>query len=217
MSASQICRLCISDCCELIGRGNNRRYYLCPSCRLIFVPEEDHIPLEKEKERYHLHQNSEESESYREYLSSIADEIEALPLSKPRILDFGAGEEFVLTRLLQERGYDCEAYDPLYDLGSSALTKNFDIIVLCEVIEHLRNLPKELNLIGKLLQPNGYVYVRTQFYPSTNELTTWWYANDLTHINFFSIDTMKVVASFLKSTLMSHDDKQSAVIGPGKF
>ena len=34
----------------------------------------------------------------------------------------------------------CESYDPLYGLLIDEKREKYDVIVLCEVIEHLRNL-----------------------------------------------------------------------------
>ena len=214
MNSSQICPLCCSKSCEQVDQTKKRRYIRCNDCQLIFVPLKEHITVEQEKERYGLHENSNLSSSYRKYLSSIVNEIKSIQLDRPQILDFGAGEDFVLTRLLREEGFHCQAYDPLYNLGQSSLTQKYDLVIICEVIEHLRQLRKELDLLKKLLKPDGHVYLRTQFYPTTIPLSSWWYTNDMTHINFFSPATLKKVAQILNRSLLQHDDKQSAIIGP---
>ena len=214
MNSSQTCPLCCSRSCVQVDQTKKRRYIRCSDCQLVFVPLEEHISVEQEKERYGLHENSNQSKSYRKYLSSIVNEIKSIHLDNLKILDFGAGEDFVLTRLLREEGYDCQAYDPLYDLGLSSLTPKYDLIILCEVIEHLRQLRKELELLKELLKPEGHIYIRTQFYPATTALSSWWYTNDMTHINFFSPETLKEVAQILNRSLLQHDDKQSAIIGP---
>ena len=206
------CPLCSINDCSHLGQGFSRNYYLCPRCELVHVPVDDHVSIEREREEYDLHENDEDSQSYRSYLCAVADEIESAYEGTARILDFGACRDFVLTKLLRERGHQCTPYDPLYSLPLPE-GETFDIIVLCEVIEHLRHLQKELSLINNFLEPNGLLFIRTQFYPSCDGVKSWWYANDVTHINFFNVTSLRYVAKFLDRELLSHDKKRSAYIG----
>ena len=208
------CHLCASHDCSLVCEKSGRHFYLCTDCRLVFVPKKEFLTFDDERKRYDLHQNDDSSESYRKYLKKIADEVTNIPTAEAAILDFGAGRDHVLTRILRERGYDCQAYDPLYELGSDSLEKDFDLIVLCEVIEHLRNLPAEIELLKKLLSPEGYLYVRTQLYPPLDQFSKWWYINDLTHIHFFTETTLQFLARSLGRQVLDCDGKQTATIGP---
>jgi SAM-dependent methyltransferase len=188
------CRLCLSNTCEPVGASQGRALVHCPSCGLVFVPEAHWLTVDDEKARYARHDNTAANEGYRRFLGEVADVVCELAGPGARVLDFGSGENAVLAALLRERGRDCVAYDPLYELGAGVLQGTYDTIVVCEVIEHLRDLRGELASIASCLRPGGGVVVRTQCYPSVAELPTWWYARDPTHIGFFASRTLEVAA-----------------------
>ena len=206
------CPLCLHEKTSLIGSGFGRTYVYCDFCHLVFVPKCEHVSSARERAEYDLHENDNSSQSYRRYLGQVAKEVIGIGYSSPKILDFGSCKDYVLTRILREQGYSCEAYDPLYGIGSSALEKKYDIVVLCEVIEHLRDLPRELELIGNLLEPDGALYIRTQFYENKETVPTWWYANDVTHINFFCLQSLQYVAKKLKRKLTKDDGKRCVLM-----
>jgi SAM-dependent methyltransferase len=206
------CPLCFFAQCKHVGQGFGRNYYYCPHCELVHVPQSEHVCKEREKQEYDLHENNEASQSYCRYLGAVADEIATIELEKPKVLDFGSCEEFVLTKLLRQRGYDCTPYDPLYDLSLPIIPVKYDIVVLCEVIEHLRKLREELKLVKSLLNKGGVLYIRTQFYGQVEEVKSWWYANDVTHINFFNEESLRYVAQLLDGQLYEHDGKRKALI-----
>jgi len=157
----------------------------------VFVPREFWLDEDDERARYAHHDNSPANEGYVKFLGQVADVVAGLGVGRPRVLDFGSGERAVLADLLRQRGFDCVAYDPLYGKGTSALRDRYDIVVSCEVIEHLRNLRAEILSLKECLGPRGRIVVRTQCYPSVADMTSWWYARDATHLNFFSEQTLE--------------------------
>jgi hypothetical protein len=192
------CRLCNSANSKKFFSDDRRAYYHCEACGLLFVPVSGHISREEEKQRYALHDNSAQNEGYVKYLNEIVSIVCARCCHSDRILDYGSGKNGVLTRLLREKGYACTAFDPLYRIGKDALTKSYDMIILCEVIEHIRDIGKELLNIKKALRRlAGKVIIRTQLYPSLDEFAGWWYKNDITHINFFGNATINRLACML--------------------
>jgi hypothetical protein len=188
------CRLCGTVNSENVHRDQFRGYFRCASCGLIFVPSEEHVTRDEEKKRYDLHDNNSGHEGYVRFLKEIVSLVKERRSASDRILDYGSGRDAVLTRLLTQEGFYCAAYDPLYGIGGGALVQEYDVIILCEVIEHLRDLGKELSLIKNALSARGTVIVRTQPYPPLEKFPAWWYKNDSTHINFFSPDTITIVA-----------------------
>jgi Methyltransferase domain len=191
------CRLCGSENCAEILQDNRRRYYRCPSCGLVFVPADDHVPLEKEIKRYDLHDNGPGHKGYLDYLQTLVSMVEELCVKSARILDYGCGRNAVLTGLLTGKGYDCTPYDPLYAIGPGALDRCYDVIILCEVIEHLRDLQKEMALLKKAAGEKGTIVIRTQMSPPQDEFPSWWYKNDCTHVNFFCPAAILVLAALL--------------------
>ena len=160
----------------------------------MFVPEAFWLTVEAERARYAHHDNTAANDGYVKFLGQVADVVEGLVGPGARILDFGSGVNQVLSGLLRARGRECTAFDPLYDIGGEALRGRYDVIVLCEVIEHLRDLRGELSRLAACLAPNGSMIVRTQCYPAIEQMATWWYARDPTHINFFLPRSLEAAA-----------------------
>jgi 2-polyprenyl-3-methyl-5-hydroxy-6-metoxy-1,4-benzoquinol methylase len=188
------CKLCLAPDTRLVHQTRSRRYVHCPACGLVFVPAEQWLTVDDERARYAHHHNTPSNDGYVKFLGQVADVVQELTRPGARVLDFGSGENAVLTGLLERRGFACTAYDPLYATGTTALHASYDVIVVCEVIEHLRDLRGELATLACCLVPEGAIVVRTQLYPSIAEFATWWYARDATHINFFSQEALAIAA-----------------------
>ena len=203
------CGLCGFEPLALVNRDKRREFYLCGECGLVSVPERYRLSVDGERARYGLHDNSMSNEGYVRFLSQVVDVAAGLWRPGMRVLDFGCGENAALCRLLEGKGVDCCAYDPLYGrlLPDSAYINGvnnvFDIIILCEVIEHLRDISGELDFIGQLLRDGGTVILRTQIYENPSVFPGWWYAQDPTHINFFNRKSLKKAASIINKNLVN--------------
>ena len=208
------CNLCRSNDVRCVATKGKRSFYFCPQCQLVSVPASQHLSLSEEKERYAHHENFADNPDYVRYLTEISHEIERIPVKRPSILDFGSGHEYVLTRVLREKGFCCAPYDPLYNLGLENLAVKYDIVVLCETIEHLRDLQAEIKLINRLCKHEGYVLIRTRFYPDKNAMATWWYTLDETHVNFFNDRSLEYVAGMLGRKVLFSDNERTVIIGP---
>jgi SAM-dependent methyltransferase len=181
----------------------------------VFVPEAQWVSVAEERRRYAHHDNTAANAGYVRFLGEVAEVVCGLTASDASVLDFGSGENRVLTEMLGGRGRRCRAYDPLYGLGDDALLDRYDAIVLCEVIEHLRDLRGELARLGGCLRPGGHVVVRTQCYPSLAEIPSWWYARDITHLNFFAPRTLERAAGLLGLQGQSTNLRDVVVWGAG--
>lgn len=178
-----------------------REYFRCGECGLIHVPSRYHLSPASEKERYDLHDNTITNPGYTSYLSGVADA--AMPFVKlqSRVLDFGSGKEAVLTVILRERGVDCTPYDPLYGITFPAESGGFDLVIMCEVIEHCKNMAGVIEFLQTYLLPGGALLVKTQLYPSCAAIDTWWYSSDPTHIMLFSEKSIETFAGSLPGKL----------------
>jgi len=218
------CPLCNSNAMSLISQDerHGRHFYLCRDCGLISVPPQYHLSVPDEIARYALHDNTVSNQGYVDFLSEVADVAVGIASEMPntglsmidseersiKLLDFGCGSEAVLCRLLDRREgigvvIDCRPYDPLYD-GLSGLpdavdNDKYDIIVASEVVEHLRDIAGELRRMVGLLRNGGAIILRTQLYDdsgvdASSAFKSWWYAQDPTHINFFSRKSLDKLA-----------------------
>jgi hypothetical protein len=201
------CVLCSLPGCTVYHKDNVRTYLRCSSCGLIFVPSDYHLSIEEEKFRYSKHTNTADDKNYVAYLSSIADTVLTLPVQTPHVLDFGSGPEQVLAGIINDRGVQCASHDPLYGISADKGGEQFDIVVACEVFEHLRDIQIDIRLISRLVKPGGFVYVHTQLYDEVKDFVSWWYIKDLTHINFFCTKTMEIVADMMGKKIYSTNKK----------
>jgi SAM-dependent methyltransferase len=181
---------------------------------LISVPSDEWLSPEEEKARYANHENGADNPDYVRYLTDISHEIDRIPIDTPRILDFGSGPDYVLTQALRKRGFNCEPYDPVYNLGEEHLLSRFDIVIICETIEHIRDIQKELLLLKRVCKPLGYIFIHTELYPRKEDFLHWWYALDPTHINFINNKAMDSVSGFLQRGIYYTNNKNVVILGP---
>jgi SAM-dependent methyltransferase len=202
---SDKCRLCGFSGFTLVCQDKRRAFYICGNCELISVPKRYWLSVDDERKRYELHDNSISNAGYVKFLSQIAGEIQKFSGNNTKVLDFGSGREAALCQLLSKKNIYCRAYDPLFDRPLQDSVSRFDIIVLCEVIEHLRAIKSELEFINKHLANGGKVILRTQVYGGLSEFSGWWYGKDVTHINFFNEKSLRTAAGLLNKNLKKTD------------
>jgi len=195
---------------ESIGSPDGRIYYRCKVCELIYVDPSFHLKSTDEKARYDLHQNDETDERYIAFLRQAIDM--ALPYLKEadKILDFGCGPA---PALLQEvhRLINCLTfpYDPFYYPDNPDINAPYDIIFSTEVFEHLYHPEKTLTLLNNWLKPSGYLCIMTQLYPKElNLFSNWYYARDPTHVVFYSMKTMQLIALKFNWELIDSDENR---------
>lgn len=171
-----------------------RVYYQCTGCRLVYVPPEQFLSAEAEKNRYDLHRNSPEDAGYRAYLSRLANPM--LERIKPgsRGLDFGCGPQPVLAGLFMRAGHSVVTYDIFYQKDDRVLDEQYDFITASEVAEHLRDPRQELERLWQCLRPGGILGIMTQWTVSVEAFPMWHYKNDRTHICFYSPETFSWLA-----------------------
>jgi hypothetical protein len=174
-----------------------RSYVHCETCDLIFTTPDSHLSPQQELTRYEMHDNSESNAGYVNFLDTVAQTAISCTPQGGSMLDFGCGKNAVLGKILYKQGIRCDSYDPLFNYQIDFSQKRYDTIILCEVIEHLRDLHEEVELVKRLLKSNTHIIIRTQPYSSFESFPHWWYRQDSTHINFFACTTLSFLASLL--------------------
>jgi len=170
-------------------------YFSCGNCGLLFVPREYFLSPEDEKARYDQHKNSPDDKRYRKFLSKVF-----LPMQE-RIapgscgIDFGSGPGPTLSVMFKEAGYSMVEYDPFYAKHTYLLENKYDFITTTEVVEHLYDPRKELDMLWKMLKPGGWMGIMTDMSVGSVSFREWYYKDDPTHICFFSHQTFEWLAA----------------------
>ena len=83
------------------------------------------------------------------------------PLSSLSILDYGSGSG-MLTEALRKIGFRVDCYEPMLqgEFNRESYSEAYDVIILNEVVEHLEDINKTLDIIYSLMAVNGVVLLK---------------------------------------------------------
>ena len=212
---SRSCPLCqritASRHCEQRGKC----WWECDTCGLIFLdPALRPDPL-SESERYRLHHNHSSDAGYRRFHGPLLDAV--VPLlpeanRKPRILDYGSGADSALLAMLHERGFQAEAYDPVFHPRPELLTQKWELILCSEVAEHFHETASEFSRLRSMLVPGGILALQTQLYTGDPPFADWWYKRDTTHTSFYRPRTMQWITEHFNLNLLFADSRQLTIL-----
>ncbi|PHR28103.1 MAG: hypothetical protein COA36_07470 [Desulfotalea sp.] len=195
------CPLCGGNQNNLYHRDAVRQYRQCGACHLVFVPQQFHLSIAKEKKEYDLHENDCEDEGYLRFLSRFSDPfVEKLGV-KQQGLDFGCGPAPALASLIEQHGHSVALYDILYNDDKSVLAKKYDFICATEVVEHFCSPGKEFEQLFEMLLPGGWLGIMTKMVRDEASFKTWHYIRDLTHVAFYCTETFSYLAKQYGATL----------------
>ena len=188
------CPLCHSD--APLFYSDEQHYFRCPECRAIFVASWDLPNAKSEKERYELHSSDTEDVGYRKFVSPITDAVVQDFLPSSRGLDFGAGHSAIISVVLKEKGYSIVNYDPYFHNYPELLSKQYDYITSCEVIEHFYHPRREFKRLREMLREGGRLYLMTDIYDESIDFASWYYKLDPTHVFFYTEETFAWICQF---------------------
>lgn len=217
--SSQFCPLCHRQNPHLFfekfeksyGKKVWRRYWQCSTCQLVYLSKENHWSQEKERERYEEHDNDLSHSGYKRSLERLWFPVkEALLQSHFDVnlqslsvdgLDFGCGplpknktsSKPALIELLSLAGVHVEGYDPFFAPNQKLLTRQYDFILLNEVIEHVVEPYCVFQRFQKMLRKGGVLGVQTQVLDSSVDFEHWGYRQDPTHICFYTPKTLDFI------------------------
>lgn len=187
------CPLCDSSGKQL--SGDSDEFFSCATCSGIFKNRDYYLDVGKEEARYREHNNDVNDIRYQNFVSPITKYVFENFKQYQRGLDFGSGTAPVISKILQDNGYDICQFDPFFANNVELLKKRYDYIVCCEVVEHFHNPAVEFALLHKMLQTNGALICMTHLYDDSVEFTSWYYKNDPTHVFFYRRETIEFIAS----------------------
>jgi SAM-dependent methyltransferase len=188
------CPLCKSLKTFLFEEMENKKYFICRVCDLVFLPRKYHLSPNEEKKRYDLHENDPSDEDYRNFLSRLAKPIKEMVKLPARGLDYGSGPVPVLANMLEEESYEMKIYDPYYAKNDSIFNVNYDFICCSEVFEHFANPGDQIEKLLNILRVNGILGIMTDIRQESTKFTNWHYRRDPTHVCFYSDNTMNWIS-----------------------
>lgn len=199
----QTCPLC-HHLTQPFYEFKQRLYHQCGFCQAIVMDRSLWPDRDTEKSRYLEHLNEVEDERFQRFVSPITERVLKDFSAIDEGLDFGAGHAPVITHVLQKQGYHIQPYDPLFFPDDALLTKQYDYITCCEVIEHFHNPEKSFSLLNSLLKQQSKLYCMTEIYQEGIDFHCWNYKNDHTHVFIYHRNTLNYIArrfGFLKPTI----------------
>ncbi|MCP4716771.1 MAG: class I SAM-dependent methyltransferase [Deltaproteobacteria bacterium] len=188
------CPLCFSQDHDAFFSNRDRDYLRCPLCHLVFVPPEQFLSAEEEKDRYDSHRNSSDDPRYRLFLSRLFTPMQDRLDPGSCGLDFGSGPGPTLSVMFEEVGHTMSLYDPFYAPDQSALENKYDFITATEVVEHLHQPEREFSRLWGCLKPGGFLGIMTKLVIDRDAFSCWHYIRDPTHVCFFSQETFTWLA-----------------------
>lgn len=190
--------------CEHMGitfyNSKKLHFYECKNCFGIFTRHDLRLTKSAEKARYEDHNNDIENKGYQDFVQPIVNEIINNQEAQQSGLDFGAGKGPVISNILHQKGYNIELFDPFFHPNSMALSKKYDYIICCEVVEHFYKPYAEFVKLKKLLKPGGKVYIMTNIYNNSIDFKEWYYKNDITHVFIYRKETLKWIKENINFT-----------------
>ena len=131
-------------------------------------------------------------------------------LTKGSVLEIGCGRGFLLNEF-KKKGWECYGVEPSptavkfaveefgLDIKAGVLTKDsyprkFDLIILLDVIEHLKYPGEMISMLHDYLRPKGLLVIGTGNISSINAKISgrhWGYYGSWEHISFFNRQSMR--------------------------
>jgi SAM-dependent methyltransferase len=160
-----------------------------------------------ECERYLEHNNDVHDTGYQSFVKPIVDAVTQRFAKDMLGLDFGSGTGPVVSMLLRDKGYSISEYDPFFNNQTELLTKSYDFIVCCEVIEHFHKPQKEFNQLKNMLNPGGELICMTNMFTEDINFDKWHYKNDPTHVIFYHALSIEYIAKAFEFSEFEIDDR----------
>ncbi len=196
------CPLCNSNSLPFYI-GPLGEYHRCELCFSIFLLPEYHLNDEDEKKRYETHNNDVTDSGYQKFVQPLVDAVLGSFSKEQKGLDFGCGEGPVISYLLKKKGFDIDLYDPFFNDDETVFSRNYNYIILSEVMEHFHRPDKEFNTLFSLLNPGGKIFCLTELYRDDIDFSKWHYKDDETHVFFYHERSIEYIAErFGNSTFM---------------
>ena len=189
-------------------------YNRCLNCHFIFTSSFDHWTEEEFKTHiynadYRLWEKDKITARNDFAIQWISDCFAPVK-NEISILDFGSGSGRV-GHELRHRGFlDTTLYDPYFGDDTSLPEKQFDVIVMLDVVEHFTQPRESLSMVTSRLKPKGVILQTTTLPPSDFELRGlyWWHILPrIGRVSIFSKKSLEIFVIDQTMNIASFGDK----------
>ncbi len=206
------CKVCGERVQELEDKQFNTIYLKCPHCGFISLDERFLVSFDEERAEYDLHENSIEDKGYVNYLERFLSVAVDPFVCDGKALEFGCGPGPVLAELLKRRGLSVEIYDKHYKPDESVFNASYNLITATEVLEHLETPLEVFMKLSGILVKGGVLSIMTSVPPVENaDFLKWHYRREKTHISFYTVNALEVLAKKCGLEILYHDEKRITV------
>lgn len=186
------CPLCKSES-DFYTKDKIRSFYRCNNCKSVFSDRNTLLLSNDEKNRYEMHNNDIFDVRYKDFVSPITNSI-LNDFDKNHIwLDFWAWPWPIISKVLEDNNYNISKYDPYFWNNENLLSKKYDYIACCEVIEHFYNPDIEFEKLKNMLKKDWKLFLMTHIYDETIDFKSWYYKNDITHVFFYTKESLEYI------------------------
>ncbi|NLC33351.1 MAG: class I SAM-dependent methyltransferase [Clostridiales bacterium] len=171
-------------------------YHRCLRCGFTLKDRADILSAKDEFQEYENHNNSIHDRGYVSFLKDFLRQA-ALPFARGKAcLDFGSGPEPVLAQLLQrDYGFCVDIYDKFYAPAPVYEGKTYDLLTCTEVLEHIPDPRSVFALFRRAMHSQSVLSLMTSLRPiSDSEFLEWSYIREATHIAFYTMEAMTLLA-----------------------
>ena len=192
-----ICPVCLGSKTELSNLIEDKEYFRCKFCDVLFLSSNHHLGPDEERDRYLQHKNDIFDSQYRKFLSALYNPLTHKLKTDMKGLDYGCGPGPALAEMFKENNFTIDIYDPYFFPDESLLKKKYDFITCTETVEHFYEPNKEFRKLDSFLETGGWLGVMTNFYNESINFEDWYYRKDPTHVVFYTEQTFRTIASMM--------------------
>ena len=191
------CLVCDAPSINLFLKVDDKIYWKCNHCLVIFLDPKFRLSPPEEKNRYQQHNNDIHDKDYRLFLSKLFNPLKLKLQPESKGLDFGCGPGPALAEMFSEDGFEMDIYDPFFYKDDHIFSKTYDFITCTETIEHFFEPAKEIKRLDKMLTKKGILGLMTTFLSDEKGFEQWYYRKDPTHVVFYRPRTFEIIANMM--------------------
>lgn len=201
------CLVCASAVESLRADALEGNYWQCATCHFIFREPAERLSYADECERYGEHQNSPKDAAYLKFLDPAWQTVLKYTHPGDVGMDYGCGPGPALSFLGKRDAREIIDYDPIFYPDQDALNRKYDFLVSTEVVEHFHHPLNEFERMHRYIKSGHPMIIMTWIFDTVEAFIASRYHRDPTHVSFYSVKSLEVVAEKLRLRFAREDER----------